>query len=408
MSTMDVIRAALFTPLRDGYWGQNILVTGKPGAAKSGKINTLGKHCGMPVETLMINLLEAPEFQGYPVVVEKVTERRIKNRKTGDVRVERNVDREMEYAPPAWAKRARRAGRSIVFLDELNTASPPVMAAAMNLVLNRRAGSFDLGEGVRFIGAMNSAEVAAGAGGVEIPPALANRFGHLDMELPTHAEWSDWISTQELAGDSSDIADPEAIENDVMSKWADAYKEASGEVLGFLAAVPKNRLAMPSLGDEKIHSAWASLRTWEMAIRARASAKIHKLDEDDSMKYQAAFIGLGPLTEFTTWVRNADLPNIAEFLEGQATFQHVATRADRSHAFLLGCALHISSLEGGKRKRELTNFFKAAAAIAKENRDILVTVGANMKSVKSAEIMKLDDEHIALYTSLYEHSRASR
>ena len=80
-------------------------------------------------------------------------------------------------APPDWAVRLVRAGRGLLFLDELSTAPPAVQAALLRLVLERRVGALRLPPGVRIVAAANPRSSAAD--GWELSAPLANRFVHL-------------------------------------------------------------------------------------------------------------------------------------------------------------------------------------------------------------------------------------
>ncbi len=77
-------------------------------------------------------------------------------------------------APPDWAVRLVRAGRGLLFLDELSTAPPAVQAALLRLVLERRVGALTLPPGVRIVAAANprasAADAAARWRSVSTPP----------------------------------------------------------------------------------------------------------------------------------------------------------------------------------------------------------------------------------------------
>jgi hypothetical protein len=66
-------------------------------------------------------------------------------------------------------------------LDELNSAPPAVQAAAYQLILNRRVGTYELPKGVDVVAAGNR----EGDRGVtyRMPAPLANRFIHLEMKI---------------------------------------------------------------------------------------------------------------------------------------------------------------------------------------------------------------------------------
>ncbi len=65
-------------------------------------------------------------------------------------------------APPQWAVRWYGAGRGLLFLDELSTATPAVQAALLRVVLERRVGSLRLPPGVRICRSQSTASAADG------------------------------------------------------------------------------------------------------------------------------------------------------------------------------------------------------------------------------------------------------
>jgi hypothetical protein len=78
---------------------------------------------------------------------------------------------------------------AIIFLDELNSAPPAVQAAAYQLILNRRVGTYELPKGVDVVAAGNR----EGDRGVtyRMPAPLANRFVHLEMKQDFD-DWQEW------------------------------------------------------------------------------------------------------------------------------------------------------------------------------------------------------------------------
>lgn len=82
-----------------------------------------------------------------------------------------------------------KMGRAILFLDEINAAAPSIQAAAYQLILNRKIGSYTLPDGVVVICAGNR----AGDRGVtyNMPAPLANRLTHVEMEANAN-DWLEW------------------------------------------------------------------------------------------------------------------------------------------------------------------------------------------------------------------------
>ena len=65
----------------------------------------------------------------------------------------------------------------VLFLDEMNSAAPSVQAAAYQLILNRKVGTYKLPDNVMIVAAGNR-EADKGVT-YRMPAPLANRFIHL-------------------------------------------------------------------------------------------------------------------------------------------------------------------------------------------------------------------------------------
>jgi hypothetical protein len=74
-------------------------------------------------------------------------------------------------------------------LDELNSAAPATQAAAFQLVLNRRVGTYKLPKGVSIVAAGNR-ETDKGVT-YRMPSPLANRFVHLELRTDFE-DWHQW------------------------------------------------------------------------------------------------------------------------------------------------------------------------------------------------------------------------
>ncbi|NYV78735.1 AAA family ATPase, partial [Streptomyces sp. UH6] len=122
---------------------QPVLLWGEPGIGKSAGMEQLAAGLGCPLETVVASVHEPSDFAGLPIV--------------GDDPATTGVP----MAPPDWAVRLARAGRGLLFLDELSSAPPAVQAALLRVVLERRVGSLVLPEPVRIVAAANPPSSAA-------------------------------------------------------------------------------------------------------------------------------------------------------------------------------------------------------------------------------------------------------
>jgi hypothetical protein len=96
----------------------------------------------------------------------------------------------MSWAPPIElpdAEMASKHDKIILFMDEMNSAAPAVQAAAYQLVLNRRVGTYKLPDNVLIVAAGNR-ETDKGVT-YRMPAPLANRFVHLEMRV----DWDDYF-----------------------------------------------------------------------------------------------------------------------------------------------------------------------------------------------------------------------
>ena len=76
----------------------------------------------------------------------------------------------------------------VLFLDEMNSAAPSVQAAAYQLILNRKVGTYKLPDNVMIVAAGNR-EADKGVT-YRMPAPLANRFIHLELAV----SFDDWFS----------------------------------------------------------------------------------------------------------------------------------------------------------------------------------------------------------------------
>jgi len=98
----------------------------------------------------------------------------------------------MDWAEPIELPTAELAAQHPVitlFLDEMNSAAPAVQAAAYQLVLNRRLGTYNLPDNVVIVAAGNR-ESDKGVS-YRMPMPLANRFVHLEVK-EDYDSWNEW------------------------------------------------------------------------------------------------------------------------------------------------------------------------------------------------------------------------
>lgn len=338
-----IIKASLFTPGLYGRWGTPIIYEGKPGTAKTARIGAIVRDCGFQMQTIVASLREPSDFLGLPVPT------KVKKASAEAKVMFKDIDTQITYSPAEWAINCARQERTVVFFDEINTAPPAVQAALLRVILEGAVGEFTLPSTVRFIAAQNATEDAAG--GWDLAPPLANRFGHIDWHAPDAESWADWLLSGENAGDANAQAiDAAAEEARIEKNWLEPWAKARGLIAGFIRRRPDLLMQMPDSGNPQASKAWSSPRTWELAARAHASAQLNDLSMAEAEEFMAAFIGNAPLAEFATWQAEADLPEPKDVLDGKVKFKHDPARLDRTAAVLQACAAYVAPEKADKRK----------------------------------------------------------
>jgi hypothetical protein len=154
-----------------------VFLWGPPGIGKSDIVKQIGEDADREVIDVRLALWEPTDIKGIPYY----------NSDLG----------KMVWAPPAELP-VDEDSTAIIFLDELNSAPPAVQAAAYQLILNRRVGTYILPKGVDIVAAGNR----EGDRGVtyRMPAPLANRFVHLEAKVD-HDDWVDWATLNKVHAD---------------------------------------------------------------------------------------------------------------------------------------------------------------------------------------------------------------
>ncbi|MET8633766.1 MoxR family ATPase [Streptomyces sp. NPDC004074] len=255
-----------------------VLLWGQPGIGKTAALTQLSAALRLPLTTVIASVHEPSDFSGLPVV---------------------GADPALQgvpMAPPDWAVRLVRAGKGLLFLDELSTAPPAVQAALLRLVLERRIGALQLPPGVRIVAAANPRSSAAD--GWELSPPLANRFVHLqwthDHDVVIRGLGGTWPRA------TLPRLDPGAL--------PDAVDLARRAVCGLLSARPGLVHRLPN-SEARRGGAWPSPRSWEMALGLIAFATAAGSSREVLSLLVRGTVGDGPGLELLAAMDRMDLPD---------------------------------------------------------------------------------------------------
>ena len=149
-----------------------LFIWGPPGIGKSEVVADVTKELGGHMIDLRMAQMEPTDIRGIPYFNKDLNK--------------------MDWAAPVDLPDEELASKYpivVLFLDEMNSASPAVQAAGYQLILNRRVGKYVLPDNVVIIAAGNRDSDKGVT--YRMPMPLANRFLHLEMRAD-FTSWQTW------------------------------------------------------------------------------------------------------------------------------------------------------------------------------------------------------------------------
>jgi len=189
----------------------------------------------------------------------------------------------MSWAPPAELPSKEFAAQYdniVLFLDEMNSSAPAVQAAAYQLILNRKVGTYELPDNVMIVAAGNR-EADKGVT-YRMPAPLANRFIHLEMAV-NFDDWFNW-----------------AVDNKINKDVVGYLQFAKQDLYDFDPKSPSRSFATP--------------RSWSFVSELIED----DLDENTTTDLVAGAVGEGLAVKFMAHRKvAADMPNPTDILVGK-------------------------------------------------------------------------------------------
>lgn len=240
-----------------------IFLWGPPGIGKSEVVEQIGASINAHVIDVRLSLWEPTDIKGIPYFDPTVGK--------------------MVWGAPSELPDAEMAAQYeniILFLDEMNSAAPAVQAAAYQLILNRKVGTYKLPDNVMIVAAGNR-ESDKGVT-YRMPAPLANRFVHLEMQV-NFDDWFQW-----------------AVDNGIHQ-----------DVVGYLTFAKKD---LYDFDPKAASRSFATPRSWTFV------SELIEDDIDDSTTTDlvSGSIGEGLAVKFMAHRRlAASMPNPTDILDGK-------------------------------------------------------------------------------------------
>jgi len=241
-----------------------IFMWGPPGIGKSDIIKQLGVELDAHVIDVRLSLWEPTDIKGIPYFDSNSSK--------------------MVWAPPSELPDAEMASKHkniVLFMDEMNSAAPSVQAAAYQLILNRRVGTYQLPDNVVMVAAGNR-ETDKGVT-FRMPAPLANRFVHLELTV----DWDDYF------------------------EWATENK-IHKDVVGFLTFSKKD---LYDFDPKSSSRAFATPRSWSFVSELLVD---DDCDNDTLTDLISGSVGEGLAVKFMAHRKiSSKMPNPTDILSGK-------------------------------------------------------------------------------------------
>lgn len=284
-----------------GFDTKNVpCIWGPPGVGKTAIIHSIVERRNMMMRVIIGSTMDPTDVAGLPML-----------------RALPDGTSVTSFALPEWFVEVRdyalaHEEGAVIFIEEITTATPPVQAALLTFIQDRRIGKTVLPDNVLIVAAGNPPSQAAD--GNMLAPPTANRLVHYTYEPSV----PDWFSGM-LVNWNKPMTDRE--------------KEMRGYVVGFLTEHQNLINACPD-DPEAAGQAWPSMRSWDNAARMLGKVGTAKADMFFAAQVVNACVGKDAGGEFMDWMKKLTLPRYEEVMAQPERIQWATLRGDVLHMTL--------------------------------------------------------------------------
>lgn len=287
----------LVTLIEIGFNTKNVPVLwGPPGVGKTAIIHSIVEKRKMLMRVIIGSTMDPTDVAGLPVL-----------------RTLQDGSSVTAFALPEWFVEVRdyaleHPEGAVIFIEEITTATPPVQAALLTFIQDRRIGKTVLPDNVLIIVAGNPPSQAAD--GNLLAPPTANRLVHYDY-VPSN---EDWFEGMTVAWNK-----PVSEHEKLMRSY----------VVGFLRERTDIINACPEDAEEA-GQAWPSMRSWDNAARMLGQTSDEKLG---GVLVRAA-VGKAAGDDFMKWMKKLILPRYEAVMADPTSINWASFRGDILHMTL--------------------------------------------------------------------------
>ena len=281
-----------------------LFIWGAPGIGKSDIVGQVALEIDAHMIDIRLSLWDPTDIKGIPYYSSN--------------------DNTMQWAPPQelpTQEFAKKHKFIVLFLDEMNSAAPAVQAAAYQLILNRKVGTYVLPDNVLIVAAGNR-DADKGVT-YRMPAPLANRFVHLELKV----DFDDWFQW--------------AVNNDIHQ-----------DVVGYLTFSKKD---LYDFDPKSPSRSFATPRSWSFVSELLEDDD----DETTTTDLVSGSVGEGLAVKFMAHRKvSAKLPNPSDVLTGKVkTLDTREISAMYSLTVSLCYELKEANDKGNKKFDEMVNNF---------------------------------------------------
>lgn len=153
---------------------QGVFIWGSPGIGKSDLVKELALKTKREFLDIRLSTIDPVDLRGLPSINSELVL--------------------THWIPPDFLPTSDSKS-GILFLDEINAAPPSIQAAAYQLILDRKLGTYTVPDNWVIIAAGN--RLGDRSVTFRLPTALANRFTHIEIDVSAE-EWYTWAWNNEI------------------------------------------------------------------------------------------------------------------------------------------------------------------------------------------------------------------